>query len=39
MEIAGKKILILGGWGLVGSAISQELMKFNPSEIIISSLR
>jgi hypothetical protein len=39
MQIAGKKILILGGWGLVGSAISHELMKFAPSELIISSLR
>ncbi len=39
MQIAGKKILILGGWGLVGSAISHELMKFAPSALIISSLR
>lgn len=39
MQIAGKKILILGGWGLVGSAISHELMKFSPKEIILSSLR
>lgn len=39
MQISGKKILILGGWGLVGSAISHELMRHLPSEIIISSLR
>ena len=39
MEIEGKKILLLGGWGLVGSAIANELMKFSPKEIIISSLR
>lgn len=39
MQIEGKKVLILGGFGLVGSAISHELMKFSPSELIISSLR
>lgn len=39
MQIAGKKILILGGFGLVGSAICHELMKHSPKEIIISSLR
>lgn len=39
MEIKGKKILVLGGWGLVGSAICHKLMEHNPSSIIISSLR
>lgn len=39
MQIDGKKILILGGFGLVGSAISHELMRFNPKQLIISSLR
>lgn len=39
MEIEGKKILLLGGWGLVGSAVANELMRFSPKEIIISSLR
>jgi len=39
MEIEGKKILIFGGWGLVGSAICHQLMKHSPSKIYISSLR
>ena len=39
MQIEGKKILILGGFGLVGSAIGRELMRFNPKQLIISSLR
>ncbi len=39
MEIRDKKILVLGGWGLVGSAICHKLMEHNPTEIIISSLR
>lgn len=39
MEIRDKKVLVLGGWGLVGSAICHKLMEHNPSAIIISSLR
>lgn len=39
MEIRDKKILVLGGWGLVGSAICHKLMEHNPAAIIISSLR
>ncbi len=39
MELSGKKVLILGGWGLVGSAICRELMRHKPSKLIISSLR
>lgn len=39
MELSGKKVLILGGWGLVGSAICRELMKHKPSKLVISSLR
>jgi len=38
MQIQGKKILILGGWGLVGSAICHKLMEHNPSQLIILSL-
>ncbi|MBX3043437.1 MAG: short-chain dehydrogenase [Candidatus Kapabacteria bacterium] len=39
MEIKGSKILVLGGWGLVGSAICRKLMEHNPSQLIISSLK
>ena len=39
MEIRGSKILVLGGWGLVGSAICRKLMEHNPSQLIISSLK
>lgn len=39
MELDGKTILVLGGWGLVGSAICRELMKHNPTKIFVSSLR
>ncbi|MCX7907925.1 MAG: short-chain dehydrogenase [Ignavibacteria bacterium] len=39
MEIFGKKVLVLGGWGLVGSAVCRELMKHNPAKIFVSSLR
>jgi len=39
MDIKQRKILILGGWGLVGMAIIRKLIKHNPKEIIILSLR
>lgn len=39
MELNGKKVLVLGGWGLVGSAISRELMKHHPAKVYVSSLR
>jgi len=38
MIITGSKILVLGGWGLVGSAICHKLMEHNPSQLIVSSL-
>ena len=38
MQIKGSRILVLGGWGLVGSAICHKLMKYSPSKIIVSSL-
>lgn len=39
MEIADTKILILGGWGLVGSAIARELLAQRPAELVLHSLR
>lgn len=39
MQINNSKILILGGWGLVGNAICKKLMKYNPSELIVTSLK
>lgn len=38
MEIRGKKVLVLGGWGLVGSAITRELMEHDPATLVITSL-
>lgn len=39
MDIYGKKVLVLGGWGLVGKAITRRLMVEKPSGIIITSLK
>ena len=39
MTIRGSKVLVLGGWGLVGSAIVHELMKYGPRHVIVTSLR
>ena len=38
MDIKGKTVLLLGGWGLVGTAICHKLFARKPSIIIISSL-
>ncbi len=39
MIITGKRILVLGGWGLVGSAICRKLMEHKPASLIVSSLK
>lgn len=39
MEIKGKKVLILGGWGLVGSALCHKIMEHSPSKLIVTSLK
>lgn len=39
MQIKGSKILVLGGWGLVGSAICHKLMQQAPAKITVTSLR
>ena len=39
MEIKGKDILLLGGWGLVGTAVCRQLIQKKPNSIIIASLK
>lgn len=39
MQIKGSKVLVLGGWGLVGAAICRKLMQFEPEQLIVSSLK
>ncbi len=39
MNIEGTKVLVLGGWGLVGMAVCRELLSRKPREIQIHSLR
>jgi len=39
LNIANRKILVLGGYGLVGTAVCRELLKRGPREIQIHSLR
>lgn len=39
MQVSGSSVLVLGGWGLVGSAICRKLMEHNPSRLIVSSLK
>ena len=39
MDIQDKRILILGGWGLVGRAISKKLLARKPAQLVVTSLR
>jgi len=39
MDIKGKRVLIFGGWGLVGQAIAKQLLEEKPSELVVTSLR
>ncbi|TKJ40312.1 short-chain dehydrogenase [candidate division LCP-89 bacterium B3_LCP] len=38
MDIKGKTVLVLGGWGLVGAAICRRLYEEKPGKIIVASL-
>ncbi|MFQ5633243.1 MAG: short-chain dehydrogenase, partial [bacterium] len=38
MEIKGKRVLVLGGAGLVGMAICRQMFAENPDEMIVASL-
>jgi hypothetical protein len=39
MDIQNKKVLILGGWGLVGSATARKIVEGNPKQVILTSLK
>ncbi|MFA6468818.1 MAG: polysaccharide biosynthesis protein [Bacteroidota bacterium] len=39
MVITNKTVLVLGGWGLVGSSICRKLMEEKPKKIILTSLK
>ncbi|MEB2328853.1 MAG: short-chain dehydrogenase [Ignavibacteriaceae bacterium] len=39
MDIKNKRVLVLGGWGLVGSAITRKVVNENPKQIILTSLK
>ncbi len=38
MDIKNKTVLVIGGWGLVGSAICRKFMEENPKRMIVTSL-
>ncbi len=38
MEIGNKKVMVLGGWGLVGMAICRKILEEQPKELIVLSL-
>jgi len=39
LDIRNKKVLILGGWGLVGSAVARRIVEEKPKKIILASLK
>ncbi|HMK09402.1 MAG TPA: hypothetical protein VK449_10260 [Anaerolineales bacterium] len=39
MDIEGKNALVLGGYGLVGMAVSRRLLEYRPAQLVVSSLR
>lgn len=39
MDVTGKKVMVWGGWGLVGSAICRRLFREKPERIIVASLK
>ncbi len=38
MDIKGKTVCVIGGWGLVGSAVCRKLMERKPKRLIVTSL-
>ncbi|MCS7229653.1 MAG: short-chain dehydrogenase [Candidatus Kryptonium sp.] len=39
MDIKGKSVLVLGGWGLVGSAVTRRIVQEKPRNVIVASLK
>ncbi len=39
MDIQGKTVLVIGGWGLVGSAVCRKFMEHHPRRMIVTSLQ
>lgn len=39
MDIQNRKVLVLGGWGLVGNSVIRKMMPQNPKQIIVTSLK
>lgn len=39
MDIQNKTVLVLGGWGLVGNAVTRKLVLEKPKQIIVTSLK
>ncbi len=39
MDIKGKTVLVIGGWGLVGSAVCRQFMQHAPKRMIVTSLQ
>ncbi len=39
MDIKNKTVLVLGGWGLVGNAVTRKLVAEKPKQIIVTSLK
>ncbi|NUO81162.1 short-chain dehydrogenase [candidate division KSB1 bacterium] len=38
MEIRNKRVMVLGGWGLVGMAVCRKILREAPDELIVASL-
>lgn len=39
MNLEGRRVLVLGGYGLVGSAVCRQLIPHKPAQIVVGSLR
>ncbi|MCB9436794.1 MAG: short-chain dehydrogenase [Anaerolineales bacterium] len=39
MDIRGKNVLVLGGYGLVGQAVCKQLMAHEPARLVVASLK